>query len=96
MSQVRDEASAFVAELEANLRHASVALRASLHGGGAAGALALAARNFLFRGSPRISRLLSARNTPAPSSLTSSLGGDGGLRLQLRLRSAAAAAAADA
>ena len=95
MSQVRDEASAFVAELEANLRHASVALRASLHGGGA-GALALAARNFLFRGSPHISRLLSARNTPAPYSLTSSLGGDGGLRLQLRLRSAAAAAAADA
>ena len=51
---MRDEASAFVAELEANLRHASVALRASLHGGGT-GALALAARDFLFRGAPRIS-----------------------------------------
>ena len=87
LDSVRDQAAALIGEVERSLRQASTAIRFVLHGG-RDGSVALTAAHLFYRGQFNFSKLLSARNAPAPFVVTSSVGRDGGLQMRLSLHSA--------
>ena len=88
LDSVCDQAAAVIGEVERSLRQASTALRLVLQGG-RDGSVALTAAHLFYRGQFNFSKLLSARNAPAPYVVTSSVGRDGGLQMRLSLKGAA-------